>query len=376
MHQQRQWILKLPSPTPFTAHQKLMIDLRSDTVTQPTAAMRQAMADAEVGDAVLDIDPTVQKLEAMTSEFLGTEDAIFMPSGTMTNQVALRIHCKPGDDFLCEEYCHIYNWEQGAFAQLSGLVARTVLGKDGIFDIDDLVGKVRQPSDHCVGTKLVCLENTHNRGGGRIWPLEQLESVCRWARSHELACHLDGARLFNAVAQTGIEAWRWAGSFDSVSVCFSKGLGAPIGSALAGSREFIEEARRARKLFGGGMRQAGIIAAGALHALQHHRSRLIEDHENARLLGKCLRELPGIMLEPDQIDSNIVVFRLPESTAGASVVVDALKANGLLALSISANHVRLVTHLDVDRAATMQACEMLSKTLVQPELQIAKDSLF
>ena len=259
-----------------------MIDLRSDTVTKPTSAMRAAMAAAEVGDDVIDVDPTVDRLQRMTAEILGKEAAIFMPSGTMTNQVAVRIHCKPGDEFLCEAGCHIFHYEQGAFAQLSGVVARTLQGESGVLRPAQFAGQIRPDNEHLVRTRLVCLENTHNRGAGRVQPYEDVVAICRWAREHGLRTHLDGARLFNAVVASGIPAADWAQHFDTISVCFSKGLGAPVGSALVGSREFIHEARRHRKLFGGGMRQSGIIAAGALHALQYHRERLAEDHEHAR----------------------------------------------------------------------------------------------
>ena len=254
------------------------IDLRSDTVTRPTPAMRQAIAEAEVGDDVIDVDPTIERLQARTAEILGKEAAIFMPSGSMTNQIAIRVHCQPGDEFLCEEQCHVYNYEQAAFAQLSGLVARTIPGKYGVLHLDQLRGMIRPEGDHLVRTRLVCLENTHNRGGGTVWPYQQLVDICQWARDNQLKTHLDGARLFNAEAASGIAAIEWSQHFDSVSICFSKGLGAPVGSALAGSKPFIQAARRARKLFGGGMRQAGVLAAAALYALEHHRERLVEDH--------------------------------------------------------------------------------------------------
>ena len=215
---------------------KPVVDLRSDTVTKPTPAMRVAMAESEVGDDVIDQDPTIERLQSLTAELLGKEAAIYMPSGSMTNQVAVRIHCKPGDEFLCESGCHIYNYEQGAFAQLSGLVARTIDGQSGLIQASQLMGCVRADNEHLVRTTLLCLENTHNRGAGRVQPLELVEESCRWARGAGLKTHLDGARLFNAVAATGIDAATWSQHFDTVSVCFSKGLGAPVGSALAGSR--------------------------------------------------------------------------------------------------------------------------------------------
>ena len=240
------------------------IDLRSDTVTKPCQAMRAAIAGADVGDDVIGSDPTVEALQDFVADLLGKEASLFMPSGSMTNQIAIRLHCQPGDEFLCEADCHVYNYEQAAFAQLSGIVARTIQGVNGVLEPEQFLGKIRPGGDHMVQTKLVCLENTHNRGGGTIQPLESVDAICDWAHENDLATHLDGARLFNAVAATGIDAKRWSQGFDSVSVCFSKGLGAPVGSALAGTREFIQKSRRARKLYGGGMRQVGILAAGAL----------------------------------------------------------------------------------------------------------------
>lgn len=339
------------------------VDLRSDTVTRPTAAMLEAMVAADLGDDVIDRDPTCEALQRETAELLGMEDAIFMPSGSMTNQIAIRIHCKPGDEFLCEASCHVYNYEQAAFAQLGGVVARTFVGNHGVLEPEQLVGSVRPEADHLVRTRLVTLENTHNRGGGRVQPLGHVEQICRWARGQGLRTHLDGARLFNAVAATGIEARTWAAPFDTVSVCFSKGLGAPVGSALAGPRDLVREARRHRKLFGGGMRQAGLLAAAALHALRHHRGRLVDDHEHARLLAAAVRESPGLGLDRDTIDTNIVMVRVdhpdgrrpePGETTSAPFVA-ALREAGVLVMAAGPAHIRAVTHLDVDRPAVARA---------------------
>jgi threonine aldolase len=338
---------------------KPIVDLRSDTVTRPTAAMRQAMAHADVGDDVIDGDPTVDRLQRRTAELLGKEAAIYMPSGSMTNQIAIRIHCKPGDEFLCEENCHVYNYEQGAFAQLSGVVARTVRGTDGVIFKDQLVGLIRPPNDHLVRTRLVTLENTHNRAAGRIQPYEVVEEICQWARHQGLRTHLDGARLFNAVAATGVAAADWARHFDTVSVCFSKGLGAPVGSALAGPRELIAEARRHRKLFGGGMRQAGIIAAGALYALEHHRARLVHDHEHAQILGAAVRQSEGLSLRPNQVDTNIVIFEVDPASGTATEMVELLKQHGVLMLAVAPQRIRAVTHLDVGRADVERAGDVL-----------------
>ncbi len=340
-----------------------LIDLRSDTVTRPTPAMRQAMAQAPVGDDVIDIDPTVQRLEERTAELLGKEAAIYMPSGTMTNQAAVRLHCGPGDELLCDANCHVYNYEQGGFAQLSAAVARPVAGEFGVMRLEQLQGLIRPDDEHFVRTRLVCIENTHNRGAGRIQPYDEVARIAHWAHEHGLRMHLDGARLFNAAVASGISAERWSQHFDTVSVCFSKGLGAPVGSALAGSRDLIREARRHRKLFGGGMRQAGIIAAGALHALEHHIDRLADDHANAQIVAAAVREMEGLKLEPDTVETNIVIFGVDPQLASAPELVAAWKERGVLALAMAATQVRVVTHLDVDEAAVRRAVVLLQETL-------------
>jgi threonine aldolase len=335
------------------------IDLRSDTVTKPTAAMRAAIANCEVGDDVIDVDPTCDRLERRTAELLGKEAAIFMPSGTMTNQVGVRIHCKPGDEFICEAGCHIYNYEQAAYAQLSGVATRTVEGPAGVLHVDQLKGLIRPINDHLTRTRLVCLENTHNRGAGKIQPYDHVEEICAWAHENGLRTHLDGARLFNAVAATGIAAEQWARHFDTVSVCFSKGLGAPVGSALAGPKEMIQEARRHRKLFGGGMRQVGIIAAGALFGLEYHRGRLVEDHANAQVLAQAIRKAEGISLSPEDVDTNIVIFKVDPKLCSAAQFQAELKLQGVLCFAISQTQVRLVTHLDVTEAQCQQAGKII-----------------
>jgi threonine aldolase len=324
--------------------------------------MRQAMANAEVGDDVIDVDPTCQRLERLTADILGKEAAIFMPSGTMTNQVGVRIHCKPGDEFLCEAGCHIYNYEQGAFAQLSGVVARTVEGKASVLNVEQLRGLIRPHNDHLVRTRLVCLENTHNRGAGKVLPYEDVERICQWAHDSGLATHLDGARLWNAAVATGIDEGKWAQHFDTVSVCFSKGLGAPVGSALAGPKALIQEARRHRKLFGGAMRQAGIIAAGALYALEHHRQRLSQDHANARIIAEAVRSAEGLSLQPDSVDTNIVIFRVEPKLGNAAEFVAALKARDVLCLAIGPQQVRMVTHLDVSEGHCRTAATIIRET--------------
>jgi threonine aldolase len=338
-----------------------VLDFRSDTLTKPTAGMRAAMAAAEVGDDVFDEDPTVHALQERVAELLGKEAAIYVPSGTMSNQLGVRVHCSPGDEFLCEANCHIFKYEQAGYAQLAGVAARPLEGQNGVLRLEQLTGLINPDNEHLTRTRLVCLENTHNRGAGRIQPYEIVESICKWAHSNGLVTHLDGARLFNAVVATGVDARRWSRHFDTVSVCFSKGLGAPIGSALVGPKDLIRKAHRARKLLGGGMRQAGVIAAAALYALEHHVDRLAEDHANARLLADAVRAIDGLSLVGEAVDTNIVIFKVDSALGTAAELCEKLKTRGLLMLSIAAQQVRAVTHLDVDRAAAERASEILAE---------------
>lgn len=335
------------------------IDLRSDTVTRPTPGMRAAMASAEVGDDVFNEDPTVLALQERVAELLGKEAAVFAPSGSMSNQIGVRIHCKAGDEFLCEAGCHIFNYEQGAFAQLSGVVAHPVVGRGGVLHVEQLQGLVRGDNEHLVRTRMVCLENTHNRGGGRVLPLDNVAEICEWAHSRGLRTHLDGARLMNAVVATGVSADRWAAHFDTVSVCFSKGLGAPVGSALAGTRDAMREARRHRKLFGGGMRQAGVIAAAALYALEHHVERLAEDHEHAKVLADAIRTLEGLRLTHEPVETNIVNFDVETALGAAADLAARLEARGVRILPLGPRSMRAVTHLDVTRDDVLRAGDVL-----------------
>jgi len=346
-------------------HNSSDVDFRSDTLTCPTKGMRAAMAAAPVGDDVFGEDPTVIALQDRLAEMLGKEAALFVPSGTMSNQLGVRVHCGPGDEILCEENCHIYNYEQGGCAQLSGVSTRTLPGQFGVLEVGQFEGLIRPQDEHLVRTRLVCLENTHNRGGGRVQPLEQIEAICEWAHAGGLSTHLDGARLFNAVVASGIDATRWAAPFDTVSVCFSKGLGAPVGSALAGPTELISLAHRHRKVFGGGMRQAGIIAAGALYALEHHVERLAEDHENARRLAAGVRQIEGLHLAPDQVDTNIVVFNVEPDLGTAAQLCDRLSAQGVRMYPIGPRQVRAVTHLDIDRPGIERSVEVLAAVAIR-----------
>lgn len=338
------------------------LDFRSDTVTRPTPGMRKAIAEAAVGDDVFGDDPTVLRLQDRVAEILGKEAALYVPSGTMSNQLALRVQCRPGDELICEAGCHIYNYEQGGAAQLSGLTCRCLQGEFGILEPEQFAGLVRPENEHLVRTRLVALENTHNRGGGRIFPLEKIEAICRWAHENQLKTHLDGARLFNAVVASGIEAARWAEPFDTVSVCFSKGLGAPVGSALAGPKDVLQEARRQRKVLGGGMRQAGVIAAGALYALENHVERLAEDHANAQRLAAAIGDIEGLTLYPEDVQTNIVIFEVDPALDTAAGFSGRLAEHGLGVIAIGPTRVRICTHLDVSAADTARACELLAQT--------------
>lgn len=324
------------------------IDLRSDTVTKPTSAMRRAMAEAEVGDDVFGDDPTVQRLETRVAEVLGKEAALFVPSGAMANQLAVRVHTQPGDEILLDANAHIYFYEAGGPAALSGVMCRCLAGMRGVFTGADVAAALRPADVHFPPTRLVCVENTHNRGGGKVWPLDRLAEVAATARKHGLKLHLDGARLWNASVASGVPERDYAALFDTVSVCFSKGLGAPIGSALTGPRELIARARRFRKQFGGGMRQAGIIAAGALYALEHHRERLAEDHSNARHLATALAEMPGVDIDPATVETNLVYFRV--TRVPAAELVAQLKTAGVLVLASGPDTIRAVTNLEVSAA--------------------------
>lgn len=337
-----------------------IIDLRSDTVTRPTAAMRAAMAAAAVGDDVFDEDPTVHRLQDRVAELLGMEAALFVPSGTMGNQICVRLHTQPGDELLCEADCHIYNHEVGGPAALSGVTCRTIEGDHGVLEVSQLEDKIRPDDVHRVRTRLLTLENTHNRGGGRVYPLETIEAVSRWARGHRLRLHLDGARLWNAMVATDIPATDWCRPFDSVSVCFSKGLGAPVGSALAGSTEFVTRARRVRKLLGGGMRQTGILAAACLYALDHHLERLADDHVNARIIAQAIADTPGLRLDPPEVDSNLVWFHIDDGALGtAAELAAALQRRGILLSAFGPRTLRACTHLDVSAAQADHAAEAI-----------------
>lgn len=332
-----------------------MIDLRSDTVTRPTAEMRRVMAAAEVGDDVYGEDPTVRALEERIAGLLGKEAALFVPSGTMANQIAVGVHAGPGDELLCASTSHVYVWEGGGIARLWGVTPRPLAVDHGLLSLGDLDECIRPDDAHYARTRLVWLENTHNRGGGRVHAWDEIRRIAVWARSNGLSMHLDGARLFNAAVASGRPAEEWASHFDTVSVCFSKGLGAPVGSALAGPRGIIQDAHRLRKVLGGGMRQAGILAAGALYALENHIERLAEDHENAQLLAAAVEGCEGLRLESGPVETNLVWIEVDPRIGSAATVAGRLKERGVRVAALGSQVLRACTHLDVTRADTERA---------------------
>jgi len=324
-------------------------DFRSDTVTVPTPAMRQAIASAPVGDDVFGDDPTINALQDRVAALLGKEAALFVPSGTMANQVAIRTHTEPGDEIIAEATSHIFLYEGGGFAALSGVSLRQVPGERGILDPTDVDAAVRPAGglSHYPVSKLICVENTANRGGGTIYELETLRGLRAVADEHGLAMHLDGARLMNAVVASGDAADTICAPFDSISLCLSKGLGAPVGSLLVGSRVFIDRAHRFRKMFGGGMRQAGVLAAAGLYALDHHVAGMADDHRRARRLAVELDALPGIAVDLDSVQTNMAYVDFAGTGRPAAHWVASMEAAGILAHATSATTVRFVTHLQV-----------------------------
>lgn len=324
-----------------------MIDLRSDTVTKPSAAMKQAMMDAELGDDVMGEDPTVKHLESMVAELLGKEAAVFACSGTQSNQMGLRAHCVPGDELLINETGHIGIFECGGPAALSGITVRQISAPKGMLTVDDLKDKPRVDDQHYCRTRLVCLENTTNIAGGYVYPLSQLQEVADWAWTAGLKMHLDGARFFNATVGGGYSPAELAACFDTISICFSKGLGCPMGSILVGSAEEVRVARRARKMFGGALRQSGMIAASAVYALENHVDRLQQDHDNAQTLAKALAQIEGVTAWPEETDSNLVFFEVEERLGTAVQLAAALSEKGVKIGPMGGQRLRAATHLDV-----------------------------
>ncbi|HYO97963.1 MAG TPA: GntG family PLP-dependent aldolase [Polyangiaceae bacterium] len=336
------------------------VDLRSDTVTLPTPEMRAAMARAEVGDDVYREDPTTRLLEETAATLLGKEAAIFVPSGTMANQIALLLHAPRGAEVIVGEGAHLCNFEAGAAAAWAG-VQCVVAGRGGVFSAAELEPLLRPASEMYPETRLVCIENTHNASGGTVFPQREILFIAERARSAALALHLDGARLWNVAAATNTSEAELAQPFDTVSACFSKGLGAPVGSVLAGSAELMRAARRFRKMLGGAMRQSGVLAAAALYALHHHRARLVDDHRNARRIADILASSPHVTSRAEAVQTNMVLVRLSEPRA--QLVARAAEGQGVLVHAMAPNAIRLVTHLDITTSSAEAAAERLREVI-------------
>ncbi len=341
-----------------------MIDLRSDTVTQPSAAMREAMAHAPVGDDVYGEDPTVNRLQEMAASLLGKAGALFVPSGTMANQLSIRVLTQPGQEVIVESKSHIVRYEQGAAGALSGVQLHWVVGNRGIMTPEQVEAAIRPRDPHTIPTALICVENTHNSGGGSIYPLDTIERIHAIAARHGIPMHLDGARLFNAVVATGISAADYARPFDTVSICLSKGLGAPAGSLiLTNEAALLDKLRRFRRMYGGAMRQAGILAAAGIYALEHNIARLQDDHANAKRLAYLLQKIPTVTLNPEHVETNIVMFDVIGHRLSPPEIVAALKREGVLINAVGRTTFRAVTHLDVSPQDIDRAGEIFARVL-------------
>ncbi len=323
------------------------IDLRSDTVTRPTAEMRKTMAAAEVGDDVYGEDPTINRLQSMLSERLGKEAGLWMASGTMSNHVGINTHTHHGTEVICHRWAHVFNFEGGAGPAMSGVGFNPIDGEHGVITAEQVEAAVRPGAIHYPVTSLIAIENTHNKAGGTIFPLDEIGSIRKVADAHGLPMHLDGARLFNASIATGVDVGLWAEPFDSISICLSKGLGAPVGSVLIGSKDFIGRALRVRKRFGGAMRQAGVLAAAGIYALEHHVERLEKDHHNARRLAEGINNLDGFSVPLETVQTNIIMVNVEGTGLGEVEAKDRLAEGGVLVHPFGPGYLRLVTHLDV-----------------------------
>src|SRR5437764_4058973 len=341
------------------------IDLRSDTVTRPSAEMRRAMADAEVGDDVFIEDPTVNRLQERAAEVFNREAALFVPSGTMGNLTCIIAHTRPGQEVICEEAGHIYNYEMASMSSVAGVLPRIVRGEDGILSWDVVAKAIRPKIYYRPQTALVSLENTHNMAGGTVYPTKVAYEICDKAHDAGIAVHLDGARIFNAATYLGEDVRQMTKKFDSIQFCLSKGLGAPVGSMIVGSREFIERRRSIRKMLGGGMRQAGVLAAAGLIALEKGSKRLQVDHDHAKLLATGLAAIPGITLNPAQVQTNIVIFNLKTSGWSSSDFLQTLAKRDVLAVPVDNERVRMVTHLDVDRNDVEKAAAAVQEVFLR-----------
>jgi threonine aldolase len=344
-----------------------VVDLRSDTVTRPTAEMRRAMAEAEVGDDVYGEDPTVNRLERRAAEIFGKEAALFVPTGCMGNLIAIKVWTHHGNEVICEERSHVNLYELASMSAIAGCMPRAVQGEDGILTWKQVEAGIRPKIYYDSQTALICLENTVNMWGGTVYPTSQVEEICEHAHAMDLKVHLDGARIFNAAAALGEKVAQMTRKVDSVMFCLSKGLGAPVGSMVVGSKAFIEKARVYRKMFGGGMRQAGVIAAAGLIALEKSPGRLHVDHENAKRLAEGIAEIPGLTMDPKKARSNIVIFDCAKTGKTAVEICDALHPYGIWAQDTALHSVRVVTHCDVDRAGVERALVVLKDVVAKSQ---------
>jgi threonine aldolase len=342
-----------------------IIDMRSDTVTKPSPGMRQAIFEAQVGDDVFEDDPTVQRLEQILAVLLGKEAALFVPSGTMSNQVAINAHTRPGDEVIVERNCHSFNYEVAGPAVLSGVQLYPIDGHHGILTAEQVEAAIRPDNIHIPPTALICLENTHNRAGGVIYPIEEIRRIRELATRNGILMHLDGARLFNASVGSGVPAAEYAALFDSVSICLSKGLGAPVGSMVAGERDFILRCRRYRKMYGGGMRQVGILAAAGIYALEHNIDRLAEDHRNARLFAERVSKIDCIEIDLETVQTNIVVMNIAGLSVDPPQIVELLKKKGLMVVVFGPTKIRAVAHLDVSEEDVLEAARIFEETFAE-----------
>jgi threonine aldolase len=341
----------------------LIVDLRSDTVTRPSPEMRQAIASAEVGDDVLGDDPTILRLQERVADLLGTEAALYVPSGTMANAVAIRAVCEHGDEIICSTTTHSYNYETAAPAALAGVSMRFVEDRRGIFTADAIPPCLRPRASHFPNSRMVIVENTNNRGGGAVWPLGHFPALRKTCDEHGLHLHIDGARLMNACIAAKVSPKAYTQHVDSVSMCFSKGLGAPVGSAIAGRKAFIERCHRFRKMFGGGMRQVGMLAAAALYAIEHNIERLAEDHANARWLAERLANTKNVTLNFAEVETNIIIFGVNPDRGSAADVAKQLTEAGVWCMAAGPAQIRFVTHLDAPRSAIEKAWPVIQRVL-------------
>ncbi|MGH7166587.1 MAG: low-specificity L-threonine aldolase [Nitrospiraceae bacterium] len=346
-----------------------MIDLRSDTVTKPSEAMREAMARAPVGDDVYGEDPTINRLQEMAAALLGKGAALFVPSGIMANQLAIRVQCQPGDEVIVEGRSHIVRYEHGAAAALGGVHLQWLAGNRGILEPDQIEAAIRPKDPTYINTALICLENTHNSAGGSIYPLSTIERIRQVALRRGVPMHLDGARLFNAVVATGVSGAEYARLFETVSLCISKGLGAPVGSLIVGTRSTIDRLRHYRRMYGGGMRQAGILAAAGIHALEHNIARLKEDHEHARRLARVLEKISTVSMNVEHVETNIIVFDVVDNGRSVQEILADLKREGVLINSVGGRTFRAVTHLDVSSQDIETAGQIFTSVLTRESIR-------